>query len=351
MTTDLADNRTVEQRIESTRLGDGTRIAFAVAGEGPVLLYVPGWLTHLELSWALPAERALYEALADGRTVVRYDQPGCGLSGRSEQPYSMALELETLDAVAAAVGGGPFDVVGTSLGAVVAARWAGDHPGSVNRLALYGGWVTGSAVASPEVQAHVLGLIEQHWGLGSDVLADIFAPDATAPERAALTAFQRQAADPLTARDMLALCYEVDIAADLSRVAAPTLVLHRDRDRAAPLEQGRRLAEGIPDATFALLDGRSHMPYIGDTRGLVVAVREFLGLPTQSPWQAPVLTPRQLQVAALVTEGLTNRDIAERLSITERSAESHVERIRWRLGFRSRAQIAAWYVAIIGAAG
>ena len=57
------------------------------------------------------------------------------------------------------------------------------------------------------------------------------------------------------------------------------------------------------------------------------------------------LTARQSEVAALVAEGLTNRDIAERLGITERSAESHLERIRLRLGFRSRAQVAAWYVA------
>jgi DNA-binding CsgD family transcriptional regulator len=57
----------------------------------------------------------------------------------------------------------------------------------------------------------------------------------------------------------------------------------------------------------------------------------------------PGLTPRQYEVAALVADGLTNREIAERLCITERSAESHVERIRDRMGFRSRAQIAVWY--------
>ena len=46
-----------------------------------------------------------------------------------------------------------------------------------------------------------------------------------------------------------------------------------------------------------------------------------------------------------MSEGCTNREIATRLGIDERSAEGHVERIRLRLGFRSRAQIAAWYVA------
>ena len=57
------------------------------------------------------------------------------------------------------------------------------------------------------------------------------------------------------------------------------------------------------------------------------------------------MTQRQNEVAALVADGLTNRQIADRLHITERSAESHLERIRVRLGFRSRAQVAAWFVA------
>jgi len=71
-------------------------------------------------------------------------------------------------------------------------------------------------------------------------------------------------------------------------------------------------------------------------------VRAFLGLPRLRGDATTGLTPRQLEVATLVAEGLTNRQIAERLHITERSAESHLERIRVRLGFRSRAQVAAW---------
>ena len=74
-------------------------------------------------------------------------------------------------------------------------------------------------------------------------------------------------------------------------------------------------------------------------------MRRGLGLPPLAERAQPTLTPRQLQVAALVAKGWSNRQIAEELVITERSAESHVERIRARLGFRSRAQMAAWYVA------
>jgi pimeloyl-ACP methyl ester carboxylesterase len=306
---------------------------------------VSGWLTHLELGWAIPAERGFYESLARGRTLVRYDKPGCGLSGRTSRPYSIDLESEALDAVVSTLGPTAFDLVGTSFGAVVAARWAADHPDRVRRLTLYGGWLDGAAVADPEVRKHVLGLVEQHWGLGSDVLADIFAPDADPSVRSAFVRYQREAATPELARDMLATTYGVDITEAAGRIRAPSLVLHRDRDRAAPVAQGRALADAIPGAQWRVLAGRSHLPYVGDADALSRAIREFLGLPALRRSVLPTLTARQREVAALIAEGKTNREIAVRLSITERSAESHVERIRDRMGFRSRAQIAAWHVA------
>jgi pimeloyl-ACP methyl ester carboxylesterase len=335
----------VEQRIGTTRLADGSRVAYAVVGRGPVLVHAPGWLTHLELSWAMPSERALYESLAQGRTVVRYDKVGCGLSGAAERVPSLELELETLDAVVQAVGASRFDLFGASLGAAVAAAWAAGHPARVERLVLYGGWVRGADIAAAGVREHVLGLIAEHWGLGSDVLADIFAPDADAATRAAFVRYQGEATTPQTARAMLALAYDLDITDLLAKIQAPTLVVHRDHDRAAPVEQGRLLAAGIPDARLEVLPGRNHLPYIGDQDAIVQALRRFLGLSPLRSVPGASVTPRQYEVAQLVAQGLTNRDIAGRLGISERSAESHVERIRDRLGFRSRSQIAAWIVA------
>ncbi len=339
----------VRQQLATTQLADGTEIAYAVAGSGPLLVHAPGWLTHLELSWAMPPERGFYEALARGRTLVRYDRPGCGLSGPTTQTPSMDLETRTLEAVVAAAtsaaGTTTVELFGASLGAAVAATYAATHPESVSRLALYGGWVRGRDVASAENREHVLGLISRQWGLGSDVLADIFAPSADARTRAAFIDYQRAATSPQTARDLLTLAYDLDITDHLARITAPTLVVHRDRDRAAPLEQGRALAAGIPGAVLEVLDGRDHLPYIGDAAGLATSIRRFLGLPAVRAGSATALTDRQQQVARLVTEGLTNREIAAELTLTERSVESHVERIRDRLGFRSRAQVAAWYTA------
>jgi DNA-binding NarL/FixJ family response regulator len=56
------------------------------------------------------------------------------------------------------------------------------------------------------------------------------------------------------------------------------------------------------------------------------------------------LSPRETEVATLVAEGLTNRQIAERLVISERTAQNHVQHILTKLGFTTRSQIAAWSV-------
>jgi pimeloyl-ACP methyl ester carboxylesterase/DNA-binding CsgD family transcriptional regulator len=333
-----------EQRMGTADLAGG-QVAYAVTGSGPFLLVVPGWLSHLELGWAIPAERMFYESLSQGRTLVRYDRPGCGLSDPYDGPRTMELELATIVAVTEAVGMTRFDAFGFSLGAAVAATWAADRPETVSRLALYGGWPSGADIGDQDSRQHVLGLIATHWGLGSDLLANLFAPEADAGTRLAFADYQRAASSAETASALLQLAYDLDVRPALSKIQAPTLVLHRRGDQAAPVALGRELAQGIPTAAFVELEGRSHLPAIGDSGSVVAQVRRFLGLPPLRRSVPTGLTARQTEVAALVAEGLTNRQIAERLTITERSAESHVERIRLRLGFRSRSQIAAWYVA------
>ena len=199
-----------------------------------------------------------------------------------------------------------LDLFGASLGAAVAAAWTAQHPARVARLVLYGGWVRGADIAAAQVREHVLGLITEHWGLGSDVLADIFTPDADAATMPAFVRYQRGPRRQ-SARAMLALAYDVDITDLLANVQVPTLVFHRDHDRAAPLEQGRALGAGIPGARLEVLTGRDHLPYIGDGHAVAQAIRSFLGLSPLRSVPGASVTTRQYEVAQLVAQGLTNR--------------------------------------------
>jgi pimeloyl-ACP methyl ester carboxylesterase/DNA-binding CsgD family transcriptional regulator len=338
------------RQIRFCRTPGGVRVAYATLGRGPALLVPAAWISHLELLWQDPAVRAFFAPLAARRTVVEYDKPGCGLSDPWPGRQTLDTDLEVLQAVADQLRLDRFDLLGISTAAALSIAFAARHPARVGRLILYGGYADGHQVAAAEVRAAMLALVRAHWGLGSDVLADVFLPDASADTRAHFVRLQRGAAPAEVAADLLAQCYETRVEDLLERVAAPTLVLHRRDDRAIPFRLGRDLAARIPGARLVPLAGPSHFPYSGDAAAVVRAILEFLGAreppgaPAGPPDRPPgELTARQLQVAALVAEGLTNRQIAERLGIQERSAEGHLERIRLRLGVTSRAQVAAWW--------
>ena len=332
----------------------GVRVAYATVGRGPALVVPAAWVSHLEVTWQDPAIRAFYAPIAAFRTVVTYDKPSCGLSDPWPVPQTLDSDLEVLRAVTDQLRLDRFDLLGVSVGAAVSLAHAVRHPERVGRLILYGGFANGRQVASPEVRSAMLELVRAHWGLGSDVLADIFLADGSAEMKAQFARLQRGSATAQVAAELLAQVYDIDVDDLVERVAVPTLVLHRREDRAIPYPLGRDLAARIPGARLVSLAGRSHLAYTGDAAAVGREILGFLGARTDAPPAAPpqrspgALTARQLQVAALVAEGLTNRQIAGRLGIEERSAEGHVERIRQRLGVRSRAQIASWWASARG---
>jgi pimeloyl-ACP methyl ester carboxylesterase/DNA-binding CsgD family transcriptional regulator len=338
----------VEQRFGSTVVGGGADVVYSLTGSGPFLVVPPPWVSHLELAWAMPPERRFWEALAEHRTVVRYDKPGTGMSSRTPREPSLQGEMELLGAVADAVGAQRFELLGTSMAGAICAAWAADNPHRVDRLVIYGGWARGADIAAPAVRDHVVGIVAAHWGLGSEVLADIFIPEAHPQVKAALVHYQRESAPAELAASILRFGYDVDVVDRLGRITAPTLVIHREGDRAVPAEHGAFVAGAIAGAQLRVVPGRSHLAWAGDQDAVLAEIRRFLGLPASRRSRNATVTRRQAEVIALVSEGLSNRAIADRLGIEERSVEGHLDRIRDRLDLRSRAALAAWWVASNG---
>ena len=284
---------------------NGGRVAFATSGRGPALLVPAAWISHLELMWQDPEARAFFAPLAARRTVIEYDKPGCGLSDPWPGPQSLETDLEVLTAVADHLELERFDLFGISLAAPVSIAFAARHAERVGRLILYGGYADGHEVADDDVRAAMIALVRAHWGLGSEVLSDVFLPDASAEAKAQFARLQRGAAPVDLACELLAQCYETRVDDLLESISVPTLVLHRRGDRAIPYRLGRELAARIPGARLKSLTGRSHFPYVGDSAAVVREILEFLGhgeapetRAAGSPGTPAMLTARQLQVAA-----------------------------------------------------
>jgi pimeloyl-ACP methyl ester carboxylesterase/DNA-binding CsgD family transcriptional regulator len=315
------------------------RIAYSTVGAGPALLCDSGWITHLRGQLELYSFGAFIERLAQRFTVIRYDKPGCGLSDRNGIDLSFDGQVASALAVADAVGASRFSLFGASQGGQIAAAIAAKYPERVAKLVLYGTCASGSDLAPPEVRKSVVALVRAHWGLGLKVLTGTFVPDPTAEEVEVFNRFQRASASAAVAARLLEVYYSTDIRSLLPAVRAPAAVLHREADRGTRFELGREVATLIPGAALMPLPGSSHLFYHGDWAGVLETMLSFLGEPTS---QGPRLTGRELEVAGLVAEGLTNYSIAMRLSVAPRTAEAHVENIRRKLQVHSRAQIAAW---------
>jgi pimeloyl-ACP methyl ester carboxylesterase/DNA-binding CsgD family transcriptional regulator len=315
------------------------RVAYSAAGAGPPLLFDSGWITHLRGQLELYSFGAFIERLAERFTVIRYDKAGCGLSDRDGIDLSFDGQVAAALAVADAVGAGRFRLFGASQGGQLAAAIAARHPDRVEALVLYGTCASGRDLAPAEVRDSIVALVRAHWGLGLKVLTGLFVLDPTAEEVETFSRLQSAGASAAVAADLLQEYYETDIRALLPAIQAPTAVLHREGDKGTRFELGREVAALIPGATLIPLPGSSHLFYHGDWLAVLDATLGFLCEPARP---GPRLTARELEVAELVAEGLTNFSIAQRLSVAPRTAEAHVENIRRKLQVRSRAQIAAW---------
>lgn len=255
------------QRIGFCEARDGTKIAYATIGSGAPLLKAANWLNHLEFDWDSPIWGRSFAAIARRRNFIRYDERGSGLSDWNVEYLSFEAFVEDLEVVADKLGLERFPLLGISQGAAVSIEYAVRHPERVSGLILIGGYAAGWRImANAEEQARreaVLTLTELGWGTDNPAYRHIFSqtfmPEATAEDLAWFDEFQRRTTSPANAARFQDAFGHIDVRHRLADVKAPTLVLHSKYDQRIPLETGRALASGIPDAQFVPLESRNHI--------------------------------------------------------------------------------------------
>ena len=254
---------------------DGVNIAYQVVGNEPIdLIMSPGFVSHLDLFWSDPGYARLVERLASFARVILYDKPGTGLS--DPIPHLPALEerVDDIRLLLDRMGSERAVVFGFSEGGPAAALFAATYPERTRALAIYGSYASTSSPQTEQARRTVDDILE-HWGDGNR-LAEFFVPSATALQRRFMGTFARAAASPSMARAVMEVVFAIDVSAALPLIQVPTLVLHRDGDRAIPVEAGRDLADKIPGARFVELHGIDHVPWAGDIDALTDEIASFV---------------------------------------------------------------------------
>jgi pimeloyl-ACP methyl ester carboxylesterase/DNA-binding CsgD family transcriptional regulator len=342
------------QRIRYLRTSDGVRLAWAESGvgTGPVLVKAANWLSHLEYDLESPVWRHWIRFFSEHFRFVRFDERGCGMTDWNVGGLSLERWVGDLEAVVEAAGAPePFAMLGISQGAAACIAYAVDHPERVSHLVLYGGYARGVARrGDPErerMYRAIIELVRLGWGTANPAFRQVFTsrfiPDGTDEQVCWFNELCRKTTSPEIAAELLEARALVDVTELLGRLRTPTLVVHSRDDAVVPIAEGRLLAAEIPEAQFVELDSKNHVllehePAWGRFRE---AVLEFVGLEGGERGEDPAfaaLSPREREVLGLIAEGLGNSQIAERLSISEKTVRNHVSNLFDKLGVWSRAQ-------------
>jgi pimeloyl-ACP methyl ester carboxylesterase/DNA-binding CsgD family transcriptional regulator len=287
------------------------RIAYQVVGNGPIdLVFVPGFISNLEVHWEDPGYVHLIRRLSGFTRLIMFDKRGTGLSDRVDATALPNLEtrMDDVRAVMDAAGSGRAALLGASEGAAMAALFAATYPLRTRTLILYGAYAHfPTSVMNKNALEQFLASIESSWGTGAS-LAN-FAPGRLDDShfQAWWARFERLSATPTTARALALMNAQIDVRKILPSIRVPTLVLHRSNDARVKFSAGRDVAEKIPAARFVELAGRDHPIWTGDADRMVDEIEEFL-----TGVRAPPRDHRLL-ASILVTRLTAPAEIAGRL--------------------------------------
>ncbi len=303
----------MEPRIQYAQSEDGMSIAYWTLGNGEPLVYAPILpFSHIQLEWGMPECRRWYELLAAGRQLVRYDGRGFGLSDRDATDFTLEAQLLDLSAVVDKLDLGRFVLFGATDSGMTAIAYAAQNPDRVSHLILWCTWAKRADVsASPRTKA-LRALLDQDWDFYTETVASALLGWPAEAEARRFAAFYRQCCTPEVLRRVVEAAYEMDVSALLPAVQCPTLVLHR-RDLPSPeLSVVKELAKKIPNASLALLEGSSPIPFMEDMGPVLTATHEFLG-DVDSPALRVPIADRPAPVTIIFTDIVGSTDLTRRL--------------------------------------
>jgi pimeloyl-ACP methyl ester carboxylesterase len=260
-------------------------IAYQVTGEGPLdLVYVPGWVSHVELSWEEPTYARFLRRLASFSRLIMFDKRGTGLSDRVPDNQLPTLEerMDDLRAVMDAVGSQRAALLGVSEGGNLSMLFAATYPARTVALVTAGSFAKRLWSqdypwgATPEARAQECELVEREWGNMMDLSHYIPSKMHDLEFARRLATYCRRSASPSAAVALLRMNTQIDVRDLLPTIRVPAMVIHRTGDRDVNIEEGRWLAARIPGAHFVELPGEDHLPWVGDQDTMLDEVQEFL---------------------------------------------------------------------------
>ena len=273
------------------RHGD-INIAYQVTGEGNVdLVFVPGWVSHIEYAWEETSLAPFLERMARFSRLILLDRRGTGLSDPVDQLPTLEERMDDVRAVMDTAGSERAFLFGISESGPMCTLFAATYPERTQGLVLCNTFASG--VRSEDYpwaltldQWNRLRLqIENEWGKG--ITAQIYAPSRAQDEvfRRSWGRFERRAVSPGAMYKILAMAMDTDVRHVLPSISVPTLVVHRANDRATRIEGGRYLAQHIPGAKLVEVSGEDHFPWVGDSDVILDEVERFVtgALPSAVP--------------------------------------------------------------------
>jgi len=266
------------------RSGD-VNIAYQVIGEAPLdLVFVMGWVSHLEYFWREPHFARFLMRLASFSRLILFDKRGTGLSDRvpvNELP-TLEQRMDDVRAVMDAVGTERAALCGVSEGGPMCSLFAATYPEKTLALVMIGTYAKRIRdeeypwAPTSEERQHFFEEMRRDWGgpVGLEERAPSMAEDQRFRDWWAT--YLRMGASPGAALALTQMNAEIDVRQVLPTIRVPTLVIHRTEDQCLKVEEGRYVAERIPGAKYVEMPGNDHLPFVGDQDSILDEVEEFL---------------------------------------------------------------------------